>query len=71
MLLEEGYDGSVALIASDSLWRVAPVIHRADVQAWARQQETDDLEVSLVRGNVDRSLLFRVGSIRVDETVRT
>ena len=45
---------------------VAPLVLRGDVQSRERQQEADDLEVPLVRGDVHGGLLPRVGPIRID-----
>ena len=56
----------VALSAGGSLRCVTPRVRFRDIQARAPQQEADNLEVPVVRGNVDWSLVARVGSIRVD-----
>ena len=60
MLSEERHDGRVALFAGPSLRRVAPLVLRGDVQSRERRQEADDVEVPIVRGDVDRGLIVRV-----------
>ena len=52
MLLEEGYNSGVALFAGVGLRCKSPIILRCDVQARARQQEADDLEVPHLRTDV-------------------
>ena len=60
MLSEEGHDGRVAIFAGNGLGSRAPLVLRGDVQSRERQQEADDVEVPIVRGDVDRGPIVRV-----------